>query len=87
MCYLTSHRILSTVSSLFPHSDLNREANLTLVLAWNGGGKSNFSDIINEGGYDMKSEATPDLFEVAKSELKSELKDIVSELESLIESA
>jgi len=57
------------------------------VLAWNGGGKSNFSDIINEGAYDMKPEGTPDFFEVAKDELKSELKDIVSELESLIESA
>ena len=57
------------------------------MLAWNGGGKSNFSDIINEGAYDMKPEGTPDFFEVAKDELKSELKDIVSELESLIESA
>jgi len=61
--------------------------NLFLVLAWNGGGKSNFSDIINEGAYEAKSESTPDFLEVAKSELKSELKDIVAELESWIESA
>ncbi|KAK5083372.1 proteinase B [Exophiala xenobiotica] len=57
------------------------------LLAWNGGGKSNFSDIINEGAYDAKSESTPDFLEVAKTELKSELKDIVAELESLIGSA
>jgi len=35
----------------------------------------------------MKSETTPGFLEVAKVELKSELKDIVAELESLIESA
>ncbi len=35
----------------------------------------------------MKSGAAPGIFEVAKTELKSELKDIISELESLIESA
>jgi len=57
------------------------------LLAWNGGGKSNFSDIINEGGYEMKSESTANFLEGAKSELKSELKEIVAELESLIESA
>jgi len=61
--------------------------NLFLVLAWNGGGKSNFSEIVNDGGYNAMSERTPDFFEVAKAGLKSELKDIVAELESLIESA
>lgn len=59
------------------------------MLAWNGGGKSNFTDIINEGAYDAKSGSAPDfnVFDVAKTEIKSELKDIVAELESLIESA
>ena len=57
------------------------------MLAWNGGGKTNISEIIKDGAYDAKADSTPDFLEVAKSELKSELKDIVSELESLIESA
>lgn len=58
------------------------------MLAWNGGGKSNFSEIVHDGGYELK--VTPSLYETAsdlKSELKSELKDIVAELESLIEKA
>lgn len=58
------------------------------MLAWNGGGKSNFSEIVGEGGYEVKQ--TQSLFDTAsnlKSELKSELKDIVAELESLIEKA
>ena len=55
-----------------------------LVLAWNGGGKSNFSEIVSEGGYEMKK--TADLYETA-SDIKSEIKDIVAELEALIEKA
>lgn len=58
------------------------------MLAWNGGGKSNFTEIVHDGGYEMK--VTPSLHESVselKNELKSELKDIVAELESLIEKA
>ena len=58
------------------------------VLAWNGGGKSNFSEIVSEGGYEVKT--TNSLFDAAselKHELKSELKEIVAELEALIEEA
>lgn len=58
------------------------------LLAWNGGGKSNFSEIINEGSYEVKK--TQDLFDTAseiKQALKSELKEIVAEIEALIEKA
>lgn len=56
------------------------------LLAWNGGGKSNYTEIIKDGGYDMKASASSSssIFDKA-AELKSELKSIVSELESLIE--
>ncbi|KAK5099175.1 proteinase B [Lithohypha guttulata] len=53
------------------------------LLAWNGGGKSNFSEIINEGGYTKPSF---DLFDTA-ADIKGELKDLVAELEALIEKA
>lgn len=53
------------------------------MLAWNGGGKSNFSEIINEGGYTKPSF---DLFDTA-ADIKGELKDLVAELEALIEKA
>ena len=54
------------------------------MLAWNGGGKSNFSEIVKDGGYEITRESG--LFETA-SELKNELKHTVAELEALIEKA
>lgn len=57
-----------------------------LVLAWNGGGKSNYSEIIKEGGYDMTSSKTSYLAEEAAS-LKAELKKIAAELEELVAKA
>lgn len=67
-------------------ADIN--ADTPNLLAWNGGGKSNYSDIIRDGGYKMHR--TADFFDKAsdlKSELKSELKSIVAELEELISKA
>ena len=50
------------------------------ILAWNGGGKSNFSEIVNEGGYTVKK-----LESSLAEEAKAEIKMIVSELESLVD--
>lgn len=54
------------------------------MLAWNGAGKSNFSEIVNDGGYEVKR--TPDLFETA-ADFKAELKAEIEKLESMIEKA
>lgn len=56
------------------------------ILAWNGGGKSNYTQIIKEGGYTV---ATPDVIPSylgeKAAELKAELNRIAAELEALIE--
>lgn len=56
------------------------------LLAWNGGGKSNFSEIIKDGGYRLKTnEATPiDLGEIT-DEITAELEDLVAKIEKLVE--
>jgi cerevisin len=55
------------------------------ILAWNGGGKSNFSEIIDDGGYAV-DKFNPEAYLSEKaSELKAELKQIATELEALIE--
>ncbi|KAJ9660696.1 proteinase B [Neophaeococcomyces mojaviensis] len=77
---LKAHMIsIATKNAL---SDIN--ANTPNLLAWNGGGKSNYSEIIKEGGYKM--DRNLDLFEEV-SGLKSDLKSIVAELEELIAKA
>jgi cerevisin len=57
------------------------------ILAWNGGGKSNYSQIVHDGGYTVtKNEFNPESFLQEKaSELKAELKQIAAEIEALIE--
>ena len=55
------------------------------ILAWNGGGKSNFSEIIDDGGYSVNKFGTEDYLSEKASELKAELKSIAAELEALIE--
>lgn len=58
------------------------------LLAWNGGGKSNFSDIIKDGGYKMKDTDNTVLpVEEMTAELKAELEDVVEQIEKLIEKA
>lgn len=56
------------------------------LLAWNGGGKSNFSEIIKDGGYTMKNtnSAVLPIDEITK-EIKSELNDVVEKIEQLME--
>lgn len=58
------------------------------ILAWNGGGKSNFSEIIDDGGYTINRGFSPESYLSEKaSELKAELKDIAAKLEALIENS
>jgi cerevisin len=62
--------------------------NTANILAWNGAGESNYTKIIDEGGYTVKAskDFSPVKFAEEKaSALKSELRDIVHELESLAE--
>jgi len=56
------------------------------LLAWNGGGKSNYTKIIDDGGYVAgQGFSGEDYISEKASELKAELKQIAAELESLIE--
>jgi len=55
------------------------------ILAWNGGGKWNFSEIVDDGGYTVNKFSPEDYLSEKASELKAELKQIAAELESLIE--
>ena len=59
----------------------------TNILAWNGGGKTNYSEIIDDGGYTVTRFSPEKYLNEKASELKAELKDIAAELESLIEKA
>ena len=54
------------------------------ILAWNGAGESNFSKIIDDGGYTVKRFSPKDYFQEKAAELKTELEDIADELEELI---
>jgi cerevisin len=55
------------------------------ILAWNGGGESNFSKIVEAGSYTVKSNFSPERYLHEKADkLKAELKDIADELEDLI---
>ncbi|ETI23858.1 subtilisin-like serine protease pepC [Cladophialophora carrionii CBS 160.54] len=55
------------------------------ILAWNGGGKSNFSEIIDDGGYSVNMFNPEDYLSEKASELKADLKQIATELEALME--
>lgn len=58
------------------------------ILAWNGGGKSNYSEIVNDGGFAVSKEFSPEEYLSEKAhELKAELKRVAEELEALIEKA
>ena len=59
------------------------------VLAWNGGGKANYTEIIEDGSYEVKSIAdkAEDYIHEKAEELKAELKKVAAELEELIEKA
>jgi cerevisin len=57
------------------------------ILAWNGGGKSNFSEIIDDGGYTVSTFSPEDYLSEKATEIKAELKKIAAELEALIETS
>ncbi|EXJ56243.1 cerevisin [Cladophialophora psammophila CBS 110553] len=63
----------------------NVPADTANILAWNGGGKSNYSEIIGDGGYTFSQFNAESYLSEKASELKVELKQIAAELEALIE--
>ena len=61
------------------------------ILAWNGGGKTNFSEIIDDGSYtfsrsESKAEKSFDFLKHKAEELKAELNKIAEEIEDFVES-
>lgn len=64
----------------------NVPADTANILAWNGGGSSNYSQIISDGGYTVDNGlSTGDYISEKAAQLKAELQKIASELEALIE--
>lgn len=59
---------------------------LEIVLAWNGGGKSNYTDIIKDGSYKVGPKLVDELTDKVGS-LKAELESLVHDLEELIAKA
>ena len=59
------------------------------ILAWNGGGMTNYTDIIDKGSYEVKgfSVKAEEYIHEKAAELKDELKKVAAELEELIEKA
>ena len=55
-------------------------SNTENLLAWNGGGKSNFSEIVNNGGYELSGKYA----RTKTASIKSELQHIADELEHLV---
>ena len=51
------------------------------ILAWNGGGKANYSEIVNDGAHLVKD--TTGGWKTKAADIKAELKHIAEELESL----
>jgi cerevisin len=58
-------------------------ANTANLLAWNGGGKANYSEIVNDGGYSVGNVGKH--INMVPSSIKSELKHIAKELEHLLD--
>lgn len=57
-------------------------SNTENILAWNGGGKTNYSEIIKDGGYSL--ETTGKYTDIKHADLTAELKHIAKELEALV---
>lgn len=53
---------IGTVGAL---SEIDPRSHTPNILAWNGGGKSNYSEIVQDGGYDIMAEETAENEEVA----------------------
>jgi cerevisin len=58
-------------------------SNTANLLAWNGGGKTNYSEIVNDGGYNAGS--ADKHINMVPSSIKNELKHIAEELEHLVD--
>jgi hypothetical protein len=58
-------------------------SNTANLLAWNGGGKTNYSEIVNDGGYNIGNVGKH--INMVPSSIKNELKHIADELENLLD--
>jgi cerevisin len=58
-------------------------SNTANLLAWNGGGKTNYSEIVNDGGYNVGNVGKH--INMVPSSIKNELKHIADELEHLLD--
>jgi cerevisin len=58
-------------------------SNTANLLAWNGGGKTNYSEIVNDGGYNVRNVGKH--INMVPSSIKNELKHIADELEHLLD--
>ncbi|KAF7508456.1 hypothetical protein GJ744_009169 [Endocarpon pusillum] len=57
-------------------------SNTANILAWNGGGKDNYTEIVKEGAYTVKTKSSD--WETEAEQLKSELKHIAEDVEHLV---
>jgi cerevisin len=55
------------------------------VLAWNGGGKGNYTEIVNEGGYTLKTK--PSVSHDRVEDIRKDLEHLVHEVEDLVRGA
>ena len=58
-------------------------SNTENILAWNGGGVSNYSSIIEKGGYIMDSKKAPSMIEVGEKEMTAEYKELEKKVKAL----
>lgn len=54
------------------------------ILAWNGGGKSNMTDIVKDGGYKVADTPAPSTWQSQAAEIKDELQHLAEEVEHLV---
>lgn len=86
---ITPKKLKANIISIATEGALtNVPADTANILAWNGGGKSNYTEIIKDGGYTLDNAAGTESYLSEKAqELKLELKKIAAELEALIETS
>lgn len=84
---ITPKRLKANIIGIATEGALtNVPADTANILAWNGGGKSNYTEIIKDGGYTLDNGVPTGSYLSEKAQqLKAELKQIAAELEALIE--
>ncbi|RVX71413.1 Alkaline protease 2 [Exophiala mesophila] len=86
---ITPKKLKANIISIATEGALtNVPADTANLLAWNGGGSSNYTQIIEDGGYTVDNglgSTTGDYISEKAAQLKAELQKIAAELEALIE--